>query len=365
MLVHGGALRPIFTNEVRQSIHNSASVGLSVCFAFLIGFYFGQQGLAACAALFTCQTTLGARLKQGLGLVFLMIGGVFLGDVLAMVLPRLLCTGALVVFVLLGSRAWFVNVPLSRKAYFGSGAFLFMLFVSTWSPANSFVVLRAQTIDVALGGMVALMCRHALAPSRFDVAFSQGILPVFKLFKRKAAQWAACLGQAHDGMRPMQHDHGTLAKAFLPQTSHYPEWAYEVGFNPGLRAGVRSFLLNTEWLAELYICVDYLFVSQGERFASVWDKGGHGLVLPLQSVVRNNNKLLSVLIGHFEKNALYDPGTDFTSDMLVLKRKLQSYLPGNIELLDISLDFVLLSMLYQDLDDMRKALLQLAMAISK
>ncbi|SRR5579883_1098977 len=192
-------------------------------------------------------------------------------------------------------------------------------------------LLRNQIIDVCIGAAISIVCNQFFLPVHLDVEFRQSLIPLLKTIRDKS----------------------TLA---LP--SNYPEWVYEVGFNPGLRSGFRFFLLHLDWIAEISCSINYLLplCEKTEAFQAVSEK--------IATVMQKNDELLDILLEYFESNTLKGIHSDFTSDMAALEQAVRHILPGRLELLDISPDYVRLAALVRDMKDIRQLLLQLVMSVS-
>lgn len=87
-----------------------------------------------------------------------------------------------------------------------------------------------------------------------------------------------------------------MQEAALPR-GQYPEWVFARGFNPGLRASFRYFLLQMDRLIDLIVASDYAYRVH-------IDTETKRKVSPvLKPVVQQHCLLLEVLMGYFEKSS--------------------------------------------------------------
>ena len=132
-----------------------------------------------------------------------------------------------------------------------------------------------------------------------------------------------------------QHDTGLLTAkktkieaVLAAKQSLYPEWVYEVGFNPGLRSGFRFFLVNLERVIEIFFSMNYLANSGIDTTLL------KSFAKYLTDVIEKNNELIHVLINYFSENKLKDTKSesDFTSDMTRIRKSTQSIDSGQFRL---------------------------------
>ncbi|TAK77925.1 MAG: hypothetical protein EPO11_01970 [Gammaproteobacteria bacterium] len=218
------------------------------------------------------------------------------------------------------------GTPLRQSIIF---SFLIILAILLFS--FDFNLLRYQMMEVSIGAIISIICNQFIFPIHFDVEFRQSLIPILKVLK--------------------EH----------PQTIpplDYPEWVYEVGFNPGLRSGFRFFLVHIDWIIELFCSMNYL-LARGEQ---------SGLFQELSELIaitqQKNQELFDILIEFFQNNNFTEIHSDFTSDIVALETATRQIIPQQLELLDISADYVTLTAFVRDMKDLRTLLLQLVMAIA-
>jgi len=112
-------------------------------------------------------------------------------------------------------------------------------------------------------------------------------------------------------------------------------------------------LLQLEYIAEGLIALDY-------HMRQPIDQDLLADVAPqLAQVVEKNSHLLQVLQDFFAKGQFEDKHENFTRDITEIQNVMHSVLPGSVDLLDISPDYVSLSAIARDVVDIRELLVKL------
>jgi hypothetical protein len=139
----------------------------------------------------------------------------------------------------------------------------------------------------------------------------------------------------------------------------YPEWVYEVGFNPALGGGFRFFLIHIERIIELYFAMEYL-VHRLNKEALPQE-----LLEAVIKVMHFNHEGMLMLMHYFKHHQWQDTSSDLMSDMFDLQKALANAVPAHLGLLDISSDYVMLTDLVRNIKDIRELLLQLIESLPK
>jgi hypothetical protein len=152
-------------------------------------------------------------------------------------------------------------------------------------------------------------------------------------------------------------DSNIIKKNLIEKISGYPEWVFRIGFNPGLRAGYRFFLIQLEHVCELYFSMDYYINHRlpDELLIAIKE--------PLETVRKNNQKLILVIIEKFKNKNILNTGENYINDLVILTDAVKRLIPHDLSLLDVSPDSVSLAAFLQDLTDLRHVLLQLVAAM--
>lgn len=286
-------------NQLSYPMKQAVKVALVVCVAMMIESYIQLKpsGWLLLTAFLVCQTPRGTPLSRGLVVCVLVFG-------VAMLLP-----------------------PYTMQE------------------------AHAKAVGIVVGGVVGILVQAFVLPIDFYYEFSQGVTPLLRALHRFTALFR--------DKRMMQVDTRAIEQALIEKPYSYPEWVYDVGFNPGLRAGFRYFLVNLERMTEIVFSISYLahrgvdpelYVDCAQAFNDVMSK---------------NEELLQSLLAYFsdKKMCYLDSEADYTSDVTVLEAELRRLVPVSLELLDMSTDYIVLTALARDLKDMRELLLQLVMTL--
>jgi hypothetical protein len=229
------------------------------------------------------------------------------------------------------------------------------LLVMIYSAQAGFELMQNRLFDVALGAFIGVACQVIIFPIKLELEFSKGVLPI--LNSMQAYSQALIEKIVDESSELYLEKRVEIENALQTQQGSYPEWVYEVGFNQGLRSGLRFFLINLERVSEIFFSLDYL-VSRGAAPLV------HDLQAEIKVVLQKNQELLSILIEYFNNKKFKKIDSDFTSDMANLEKVLQGMMPNDIEALTISPDFLVITAFVRDLRDLRKLLLQLVAALN-
>lgn len=176
------------------------------------------------------------------------------------------------------------------------------------------------------------------APSLYQ-QLTQGVLPLLQVLLQD------------------KQDSKILMQSLIEKISGYPEWVFKIGFNPGLRAGYRFFLIQLEHVSELYFSMDYYVNYRLPNELLIAIQG------PLATVQKSNKKLLLTIVNQFQNKPPLDENENYIDDMTVLTDAVKRIIPSDLSLLDVSPDSVSLAAFMQDMTDLRRVLLQLVAAL--
>ena len=193
-------------------------------------------------------------------------------------------------------------------------------------------------------------------PVHFEQEFRQGLVP---LLNAMVEYIHALIDNMKEISSSDKLERARLKIEFTLQSQQgmYPEWVYEVGFNPGLRAGFRFFLVNLERVSDILFSLNFLLTS------SVDEERLRGMDERLADAMKKNAELIMALSDYFKNKKIKATKSDFTSDITALENTLRQKIPGSIELLDLSPDYIKLTALVRDVKDLRELLLQLVLAL--
>lgn len=240
----------------------------------------------------------------------------------------------------------------------GSVYFVIIILIALMWPNYDPDLVRDRMLDIFIGAVIGVIFGQLLFPVRLYAEFSLGVLPVLEALMDYSKMFTHHFLQ-HSNNRLLVEKKWEIEAALSTRRGMYPEWVYEIGFNPGLRSGYRYFLINLENVTEIFFSMSY-FSSLGLDASLLADLSQY-----LTQVMQKNEELLQVLMNYFDENKLKRllPDSDFTSDISELEEALNQLLPGSLDLLETSSDYLILTGLVRDLKDLRGLLLQLVMSL--
>ncbi len=398
------------------SFKHALCIGLTVLLAVIVSHYvaFSQSYWIFLVAFLVSQTTRGTPFRQGMIFFILILFAMFFSSALVMnIKQRMLIDVVVVTIFILFSTISFINRPQSVKTFFLLMFFPIVLLISTFSLQQTPQLISQYVIDAAIGAAIGILMGQCVFPIKLGKEFSEGLRPVLRALFDYAQAWidgfqgkmninliadkkiqiekasfetsfetaqkARLLRTNGASCRPEKRTVRPEEARFLRRLKGrlegrlfrangfkhllgayqgtYPEWVYEVGFNPGLRSGYRFFLINLERIIEVFFSMDYL-LSQHINIVLLENMSDH-LALAMQK----NQELLGILIEYFENKKIKNTQSDFTSDVAELEKALHRIVPDNLELLDTSPNYILLTALVRDFRDLRGLLLQLVMSL--
>lgn len=242
------------------------------------------------------------------------------------------------------------GTPL-RQSFF----YLFFIVIGVLGVSIFHPLLMDWAYAVVMGGLIGIACGQLILPVRPFREFSQGLLPILQAIKSFNIELAN-LFVTGNGFNAVDLAKQEVEKALFTRYGMYPEWVYEVGFNRGLRAGYRFFLVNIERVTEIVFSLNLRasFLKDIEL--------PQALAGELNIVLLKNNELLQQLESYLLSQTFTLSHDDYTSDMAALEGKAKSYIPQRLDLLDTYPDAISLVVLLRDIKDMRQQLLALMLA---
>lgn len=235
--------------------------------------------------------------------------------------------------------------------------FLLLVLITSLHPLFEVPVHR-QLIDASLGGFIGIICANIFFHSSTTTEFRHGLVPVISAITVYLQAITKCTLQDDADFLFLTKSRTQLEAKVLPTNNiEYPEWVYEVGFNPGLRAGYRYFLINLERVIEVLMAMEYQLRIGIDPL----------LRQPIRTAfnisMQHNEELLRILKAYFAENKITLPAADFIADIKELEKILKQVVPQNLELLDVTPGSTLLVAFIREVKDLRNLLLQLVMAL--
>ncbi|MFZ2315225.1 MAG: hypothetical protein WAW86_06170 [Gammaproteobacteria bacterium] len=184
--------------------------------------------------------------------------------------------------------------------------------------------------------------------------FKAGILPLLMSLSDYLEAWVGDMQANKEISLDVNRD---SIVANLINKHVYPEWVFDVGFNPGLRAGFRFFLIKLDQVVETIFSINYLI---HRKIAAELMQHLRGNLI---ETIARNNELVLALVNFFKNGTYIDTNENFTTDMTALEENMQKRIPNDLEALGISPDYIAVTSLVRDIKDMRELLLQLILSL--
>lgn len=237
--------------------------------------------------------------------------------------------------------------------------FLIIFLVATIAPVPEPLLLESRIMAVSTGCLVGYVCGQIILPVDMGKLFQRGLKPVLKSSLDLMSSVTMRLNHYRLKDRKIQQLELVLEQDLSMSVEGYPEWVYEAGFNPGLRAGFRYFLLKTERVLELLMAFNCII----DRIN--FHRPPDEVITLFNQSMQINEKLLNYVLSYIHNGELlFDASIDYRQDITLLEREVKSDLPTtNIALIDQDDYSLALIALIYIVKDIRKTLLQLAVTI--
>ena len=145
-------------------------------------------------------------------------------------------------------EAWLVISALiisqvARDAPFRQG-FFFLVTIMIGVGFASFLLhvnWRERMLESCMGSILGMIMGKFVFPRNIDKEFRAGVEPVLHYLQAYMDTFIKVLKQTDSSSKL---DEAKIKIEYALQAASYPSWVYEMGFNPGLRAGLRFFLVH-------------------------------------------------------------------------------------------------------------------------
>lgn len=336
---------------------HAASVAGAVAVALLLQPYIGFSNdyWLVLSSFMVCQTTRGTPLKQGMLVALLMVLGLSALAVLNNV-TMLADKELLIVAVVSTVLVWYVRARRTLRAQYLYSLLVTLLIAQLFPLGSGWLVVKFHIADILIGAFIGLSCSMIILPVQTVKEFLLGVVPTLTILGDYSQKLSEYFSEEETSVvltKQMQE----VRESLQSPTSLYPNWVYEVGFNRGLRAGFRYFLIKVECLAELVFSMDYLLEKNIKKDVPV------ELYQHVAKVTHHNAILIQAICAHFEKEKVVKVDLDLTEDLDAFEQASKRFFSGTIALLDISEQHMRLALFVRNIKDMRTRLLQLASTI--
>lgn len=236
-----------------------------------------------------------------------------------------------------------------------------MILLAIIAPPFLMPEIEMRVLSVIVGCVAGAFFTRLVFSMRPYEDFSREIIPVLIALRADLTFLRDMFAADKYNGEQQWHAISKMEKMLNYTSSDYPEWVFDVGFNPGLRAGFRFFLVHVDRLAEMTFALNETI---REMFTSELKATMQPEVL---QVMAGNQQLLLMLIDFFNKQSwqLVTGNADYTQDMQALEKVLNQEVPAQLELLDVAPDYLIATNLVKLVKDMRETLLLLLNALPK
>lgn len=340
--------------QLRHGLSTMIVIGL----AYIVSYYFlvEQPEYLVIAAFLTCQTNRSAPLRQQLIIFALMIA--VLGIVTLLQLVELKAMPYYLLVIL------FFICGLSRvgdKSIYHRWALCVVLLLLFFAIAVCFpitITLRQIIEQIVLGAFIGMVIGNIVFPVRTVYEFRQAILPILASLNN-FAQWTMEWLWLETKNHQQSSSKNDLIQIINAMTTMYPDWIYDVGFNPGLREGFRSFLLSLEQAADLLFAIEYEVTNKLNMPLAT------DLASAMQTAMRGNMYLISALINYFNNRNISDDKSNYEDDVREMEKILQNHVPASIELLDVASQSFVMTAIVRHIKDLRSVLIKLIISLPR
>lgn len=352
-------LNKYFPNFNSFALKHAISSATAVFIAMYVNFYFSLShgGLIVIAAFLASKTTRGTPLRQSFLCLFVIMLVIVVVTSLGFIFSNAEITVLIAILFLLSMMIALKQQLSSRNFFYSLVVALTLLAMLPLLPIQNGQVMRMQLLDVLIGGSLSIVCTRYLFRVRYEYEFRLAMVPIFDAMVNYVRILKNDLMLQSEDKDALDQAKSNMEKTLADQQGRYPEWVYETGFNPGLRAGFRFFLITIERTTEILFSLDYL----ARRLISL--DALNVLSNDIASAMEKNIELIEVLQAYFSSNVFLDVTSNFTSDITKLENALHEVVPQQLELLDITPTYVRLTALVRDIRDLRELLLQLIAAL--
>lgn len=200
-------------------------------------------------------------------------------------------------------------------------------------------------------GLIILYFAYTFFSAQPYVVFSQSVAPILSSMQQTIALFIANL------KNPLVNLNSISSSTLLNAWQDYPEWVYDVGFNPYLRAGYRFFLIQLERSMQLIILIE---ASCRDQTIALDLELKENIIM----IMTNNIKLITELSACLIDKMRPQIAVDQLNDLASLDEMMQKKMPASLEALSLRDDLIKLTLLVRDIKDLRSSLLQLAQAFT-
>jgi hypothetical protein len=203
--------------------------------------------------------------------------------------------------------------------------------------------------DVIMGAVIGILANMFIFPRRADKEFRAAILPVVRSYNDYFTAIIDLLIQKNT------QDRGNAVLENHLQA--LPDWVYVVGFDGGLQAGYRFFLMKLEQMSNVLFAMHHLarYEYEKELIAKIRE--------PLLQCAEHVNQFFIAMITVLELEKVTEKVSGLEEEIAELEKQFQIVVPLSLELLDMKPDYVYLAEFVYYFKDLRRILLKMDEAL--
>jgi hypothetical protein len=344
--------------EIRQMVFlRPLQASLCIVFATLLSgfvqvFYLRSEWIIISAFLIAIRPS-GMLLRQVLPLLLLLACALMLGIGIAAINHGMKISALFGALILAGVFLIFQKERAQWVLLFCAG-----LLIAAFDVPDQ---LPNYLIDLLIGAAIGVLAQLLWLPARYSQLFKSGLKPLWRAFEDYTHAAASVLKQ-QSAVATLSTKKIALQSYLASSFTIYPEWVFHVGFNYGLRASFRFFLLRVEQLSELCFAMDF-YLQQWQKLSQ--EMPDDEMVMALATALDHNAALLSIVANYFDGKLLTDHTGDYQTDIATLETAYHNHAPHDHEALLLSPLYLTFGQLLQQVKDMRQVLLQLLLAVGR
>ncbi len=236
-----------------------------------------------------------------------------------------------------------------------------LILLAIIAPPFLMSAIEMRVVAILVGSVIGVMFTRLVFSERPYAEFSRDIVPVLKALRSDLILLRDMVSQDKYQNERQLHASSEIEKILNFRNSDYPEWVFDVGFNRGLRAGFRFYLISVDRLAEMAFALN-------ETIRNIFNTDlKQNIQHEVLQAMNGNIELMTMQVDYFTKQSwqLMSGSADYTQDMKALESVLNQHVPSQLELLDVAPDYLIATNLVKLVKDMRETLLQLLTALPK
>ncbi|HVE43576.1 MAG TPA: FUSC family protein [Gammaproteobacteria bacterium] len=302
---------PSSTKQLKQ--RRFFSIIAAVAFAAIFAWYspYHDSCWTVLSAFLVMYVNKGSPWRQGILFFLSMAVGVFLSVLLIACRQYGLPINILFILLCLLSGLFIFAARYFFQRVYVVTIIATIAFIAAWFFPIAFDAVREIYLQIALGALIALLSRFFIDPLCIEPVFCAAVVPILELVSECMMLSTQRFLQLSVEQSVFEDKMNMLMNHLKPPL--YPEWIFELGFNPALRAGSRSFLIQLDQLIEAIFSMYYLISepADAEMLAPIANS--------LLEVVQKNQELVVAMICYFQGKEIPVTASDYISDIAVLE----------------------------------------------